>query len=90
MPVTISAKKRVARNDRARVINRVRLGKFRAAEKTFRKFIATKDISNAQLAFCNAQSEFAKAVKHGLVHQNRCSAKTARFAQMLKHISISA
>ena len=87
MPVTTSAKQRMIRNERARLTNRIRLGKFRAAEKNFRKFCLSSDVEKAKEAFVVAQSQFAKAVKHGLVHHKRCSAKVSQFSDMLKAIS---
>lgn len=84
MPLTASSKKRVRRNERVRIDNRLNRGKVRAAEKAFRASIERKDKDSAAAAFLLAQSAFARGVSRGVVPKNRCAAKVSRFAAMLK------
>lgn len=61
-------------------------GKVRAAEKLFVKAIEAGDTSEAVATFPALQATLARGAKWGMLHRKRASAKTAKFASMLRSV----
>ena len=60
-----SAKKRIRRNNKFQIINKVRKTRVRSFIKKVENFILNKDKNNAQIAFKDAQPEMHRSVRKG-------------------------
>ncbi len=84
MPHHKSAKKRMRRNDRRRVINHARISRIRTFVKKVEVAIASGDESAARTQFMAAQPEIQRGVTHGVLHKNTAARKVSRLAQRIK------
>lgn len=86
-----SAKKRIRRNDRAKVRNRQYLSSVKTAVKKFRAAVvgvAEGSFDKAKVAplFVNAQSLLAKAASKGVLHKNNVTRKIGRLSKLLSAV----
>jgi small subunit ribosomal protein S20 len=86
-----SAKKRIRRNDRARVRNRQYLSSVKTAVKKFRAAVAgvaegSFDKAKVAPLFVNAQSLLAKAATKGVLHKNNVTRKIGRLSKLLRAV----
>ena len=79
-----SAKKRIKRNDKFQLINKIRKTRVRSFIKKVEKFIQEKDKKNAQLAFIQAQPEMHRSVAKGVFKRNTISRKLSRLSNKIK------
>ena len=75
-----SAKKRIRRNDKFQLINKIRKTRVRTFIKKVENFIEEKDKKNAQLAFVEAQPEMHRSVAKGVFKRNTISRKLSRLS----------
>lgn len=86
MANTISAKRRVRRNDKRNVINKSRVSRIRTLTKKVELAILSGDKAAAQEAFRIAQPELQRGTTKGLLHKNTVARKLSRLAQKIKNI----
>ena len=79
-----SAKKRIRRNDKFQLINKIRKTRVRTFIKKVESFIEKKDKQNAQLAFVEAQPEMHRSVTKGVFKRNTISRKLSRLSNKIK------
>jgi small subunit ribosomal protein S20 len=79
-----SAKKRIRRNERRRVINRTRTGRIRSFIKRVEVAIGEGDKDAAQAAFRAAQPELMRGVGKGIVAKNAMRRKLSRLSARIK------
>ena len=82
-----SAKKRIRRNERRRVINHARISRIRTFVKKVELAIDSGDKEVAQAAFKAAQPEMQRGVTIGVIHRNTVSRKLSRLSARIKAIS---
>ena len=82
-----SAKKRIRRNERRRVINHARISRIRTFVKKVELAISSGDKDGAQAAFKAAQPEMQRGVSNGVIHRNTVSRKLSRLSARIKAIS---
>ncbi|UUX52090.1 30S ribosomal protein S20 [Nisaea acidiphila] len=82
-----SAKKRIRRNERRRVINHARISRIRTFVKKVETAIASGDKDAAQAAFKSAQPEMQRGVSNGVLHKNTVARKLSRLSARIKAIS---
>lgn len=75
-----SAKKRIRRNERRRVINGNRIGRIRTYVKAVETAIEDGDAVAAKDALKAAQPEIHRGVTKGVVHKNTANRKLSRLA----------
>jgi len=83
----LSAKKRIRRNERRRVINHARISRIRTFVKKVETAIAGGDKEAAQAAFKSAQPEMQRGVTKGVLHKNTVARKLSRLSARIKAIS---
>jgi small subunit ribosomal protein S20 len=79
-----SAKKRIRRNERRRLINRARTGRIRNYIKRVEVAIGDGDKDAAQAAFKDAQPELMRGVSKGIVEKNAMRRKLSRLSARIK------
>lgn len=79
-----SAKKRIRRNERRRVVNRGRTGRIRSFLKRVESAIGAGDKDAAQAAFRDAQPELMRGVGKGVVAKNAMRRKLSRLSARIK------
>ena len=82
-----SAKKRIRRNSRMEIVNKVRKNRVRSFIKKVEAAIEKADKSNAQKAFVEAQPEMHKSVSKGVFKKNTISRKLSRLSLKIKNIA---
>ncbi len=82
-----SAKKRIRRNESARVVNHARLGRIRTAVKALESAIASGDKAAAQAAFKDVGPEMMRGVTKGVLHKSTVSRKLSRLSARIKAIA---
>ena len=83
-----SAKKRIRRNERRKVINGARRGRIRTHLRTVEEAIAGGNQELAQIALKAAQPEIMKGVLAGIIKKNTGSRKISRLSARIKTIGI--
>lgn len=83
----LSAKTRIRRNERRRVINHARISRIRTFVKKVETAIASGDKEAAQAAFKSAQPEMQRGVTKGVLHKNTVARKLSRLSARIKAIS---
>ena len=81
-----SAKKRIRRNEKFQLINKIRKTRVRTFIKKVESFIEKKDKKNAELAFVEAQPEMHRSVTKGVFKKNTISRKLSRLSNKIKFI----
>ncbi len=81
-----SAKKRIRRNERRRVINANRVGRIRTYVKAVETAIEGGDAAGAKEALKAAQPEIQRGVTKGVVHKNTANRKLSRLSARVKAI----
>ena len=79
-----SAKKRIRRNEKRRVINHARVARVRTFVKRVESAIAGGDKSAANDALKLAQPEMHRGVSRGVLHKNTASRKISRLSKRIK------
>ena len=79
-----SAKKRIRRNEKRRVINHARIARVRTFVKRVESAIAGGDKSAANDALKLAQPEMHRGVSRGVLHKNTASRKISRLSRRIK------
>ena len=82
-----SAKKRIRRNARMEIVNKVRKNRVRSFIKKVEAAIEKADKSEAQKAFVEAQPEMHKSVSKGVFKKNTISRKLSRLSLKIKNIA---
>ena len=83
----ISSKKRIRRNSRMEVINKVRKNRVRSFIKKVEVAIEQADKTKAQQAFILAQPEMHRSVTKGVFKKNTISRKLSRLSAGIKKIA---
>ena len=79
-----SAKKRIRRNERRRVVNRARRGRIRTSLKSVEAAIGAGDRAAAEAAFRDAQPQLMRGVSRGVVARNAMRRKLSRLSARIK------
>ena len=82
-----SAKKRIRRNQRRTVVNRMRVSRIRTLVKAVEKAIAGGDRETAATAFKQAQPELHRGAMRGVMHRNTVARKLSRLSSRIKAMS---
>ena len=82
-----SAKKRILRNEKKRVINHARISRIRTFIKRVESAIVAGDKDLAAAAFKVAQPELHKAVSRGVLVKNTVARKLSRLSKNIKALS---
>lgn len=82
-----SAKKRIRRNDRRRVINKDRVSRIRTFIRKVEEAITSGDKTAADAAFKTAQPEIQRGVTKGVLHQNTVARKLSRLSRRIKALA---
>ena len=82
-----SAKKRIRRNARMEIVNKVRKNRVRSFIKKVEMAIDKADKTEAQKAFVEAQPEMHKSVTKGVFKKNTISRKLSRLSSKIKNIA---
>ena len=82
-----SAKKRIRRNARMEIINKVRKNRVRSFIKKVEVAIDKSDKKLAQQAFKEAQPEMHRSVTKGVFNKNTISRKLSRLSSRIKKIA---
>ena len=83
----ISAKKRIRRNSKMEVVNKVRKNRVRSFIKKVELAIEKDDKKSAEKAFTIAQPEMHKSVTKGVFKKNTISRKLSRLSTRIKNIA---
>ena len=83
----VSAKKRIRRNSRMEVVNKVRKNRVRSFIKKVELAIEKNDKKLAQVAFIEAQPEMHRSVTKGVFKKNTISRKLSRLTARIKKIA---
>ena len=83
----VSAKKRIRRNARMEVINKVRKNRVRSFIKKVELAIDKADKAEAKKALIEAQPEMHKSVSKGVFKKNTISRKLSRLSLRIKKIA---
>ena len=83
----ISSKKRIRRNSRMEVVNRVRKNRVRSFIKKVESAIEKADKNKAKEAFILAQPEMHRSVTKGEIKKNTISRKLSRLSARIKKIA---
>ncbi len=79
-----SAKKRIRRNEKRRVLNKDRLSKMKTFMRRVVEAIESGNYENAHEALKNAQPLIHRAASKGLIHAKNASRKISRFSAKVK------
>ncbi|MBL6599907.1 MAG: 30S ribosomal protein S20 [Alphaproteobacteria bacterium] len=80
----LSAKKRIRRNEKRRVINHARISRVRTFVKRVEVAIASGDQDAASAALKAAQPEMHRGVTKGVLHKNTVARKLSRLSKRIK------
>jgi len=83
----VSAKKRIRRNARMEIINKIRKNRVRSFIKKVELAIDKADRTLAQQAFKIAQPEMHRSVSKGIFKKNTMSRKLSRLSSRIKKIA---
>jgi small subunit ribosomal protein S20 len=83
----ISSKKRIRRNSRMEVVNKVRKNRVRSFIKKVESAIEQADKNKAKEAFILAQPEMHRSVTKGVFKKNTISRKLSRLSARIKNIA---
>ena len=83
----ISAKKRIRRNARMEIVNKIRKNRVRSFIKKVEVAIEKADKELANKAFKNAQPEMQKSVTKGVFKKNTISRKLSRLSSRIRNIA---
>jgi small subunit ribosomal protein S20 len=83
MANTPQAKKRIRRNARRAVINRVRVSRIRTFVKQVEAAIEAGDKATALAAIGKVQPELARGVAKGVLHKNTAARKFSRLTRRI-------
>ena len=83
----ISSKKRIRRNSRMEIVNKVRKNRVRTFIKKVELAILNGDKSLANIAFKDAQPEMHRSVTKGVFKKNTISRKLSRLSTRIKNIA---
>ena len=83
----ISSKKRIRRNSRMEIVNKVRKNRVRTFIKKVELAILNGDKSLANNAFKAAQPEMHRSVTKGVFKKNTISRKLSRLSTRIKNIA---
>ena len=83
----VSAKKRIRRNTRMEIINKIRKNRVRSFIKKVEIAIEQADKSLAHEAFKNAQPEMHRSVTKGVLKKNTVSRKLSRLSLRIKKLA---
>ena len=83
----ISSKKRIRRNLRAEVVNKVRKNRVRSFIKKVESAIEQADKTKAKEAFILAKPERHRSVTKGVFKKNTISRKLSRLSARIKNIA---
>ena len=83
----ISAKKRIRRNARMEIVNKIRKNRVRSFIKKVETAIEKADKALANEAFKKAQPEMQKSVTKGVFKKNTISRKLSRLSSRIKKIA---
>ena len=83
----ISAKKRIRRNSRMEIVNKVRKNRVRSSIKKVELAILKEDKKLAQTALIEAQPEMHRSVTKGIFKKNTISRKLSRLSARIKKIA---
>lgn len=83
----ISSKKRIRRNSRMEIVNKVRKNRVRTFIKKVELAILNGDKSLANSAFKVAQPEMHRSVTKGVFKKNTISRKLSRLSTRIKNIA---
>jgi len=83
----VSSKKRIRRNSRMEVVNKVRKNRVRSFIKKVEVAIEQSDKTNAQEALILAQPEMHRSVTKGIFKKNTISRKLSRLSARIKKIA---
>jgi len=79
-----SAKKRIRRNERRRIVNRDRVGRIRRFLRKAEEAIASGDKEAAQVAFRAVQPELQRGITRGVIQRNTVARKLSRLNTRIK------
>jgi|TARA_B110000908_G_scaffold123179_1_gene144455 small subunit ribosomal protein S20 len=83
----ISSKKRIRRNSRMEIVNKIRKNRVRTFIKKVESAIEKGDKILAQNAFVQAQPEMHRSVTKGVFKKNTISRKLSRLSTRIKNIA---
>ncbi len=83
----VSAKKRIRRNARMEIVNKIRKNRVRSFIKKVELAIEKADKTGAQKAFIEAQPEMHRSVSKGVFRKNTISRKLSRLSSRIKNIA---
>ena len=83
----VSSKKRIRRNSRMEVVNKVRKNRVRSFIKKVEAAIEQSDKIKAQEALTLAQPEMQRSVTKGIFKKNTISRKLSRLSARIKKIA---
>jgi len=83
----VSSKKRIRRNSRMEVVNKVRKNRVRSFIKKVEVAIEQSDKTKAQEALILAQPEMHRSVTKGIFKKNTISRKLSRLSAKIKKIA---
>ena len=86
MANTLSAKKRIRRNEARHVVNRDRMSRIRTFAKKVELAILGGDQKAAQDAFQAAQPEIHRGVSKGVMHKKTAARKLSRLSARIKNM----
>lgn len=86
MANTLSAKRRIRRNEARRVVNRDRVSRIRTFAKRVELAILAGDQKAAQEALRAAQPEIHRGVSKGVMHKNTAARKLSRLSTRIKNM----
>jgi small subunit ribosomal protein S20 len=87
MANTPQARKRVRRNEKRTLINKMRVSRVRTFMKSVETAIESGDKSAAQAALVAAQPEIMRGVSRGVLHKNTASRKISRLNKRIKALA---
>lgn len=81
------AKKRIRRNERARIKNHARTSRMRTFIKKIETAIEAGDQTLAKAAYKDAQPEIHRAASKGLIHKNAAARKLSRLSKRINSLA---
>ena len=84
MPITKSATRRVKRNKRQTLVNRMRKSKYKSAVKQMSSYIALGKINEAKDFLPKFNSQLMKIAKTGVIRKETASRKISRITKKIK------
>ena len=84
MPITKSATRRVKRNKRQTLVNRMRKSKYKSAVKQMSSYIASGKIKEAQDFLPKFHSQLMKVARTGVIRKETASRKISRITKKIR------